>query len=50
MILYYYGFEIRCSVKGVFVSGRGDTRFSDCLDFKTLSEAYTWIEKTVGLD
>ena len=46
---YYYGFEIRGTPKGIFVSGRNDSRCGDSLQFNTVNEALTWIMKTVGL-
>ena len=49
MIVYYYGFEIRPTVKGIFVSRRNDSRFSDDIVFSTMGSAQIWIEKAVGL-
>jgi len=49
MILYYYGFEVRCLTKCVYVSSRNDSRYSNSFPFKTLGEAYTWIDKVAGL-
>ena len=47
---YYYGFEIRGTPRGVFVSGRNDSRYGDGFHFNTAGEAFAWIMKTVGLN
>ncbi len=47
---YYYGFEIRYTPKGIFVSGRNDSHYGDSLQFNTVCRAFAWIRKAVGID
>ena len=47
---YYYGFELRLTPKGVYVSGRNDSRYGSALRFDFFEDARAWIEETVGLN